>query len=275
VTVRRGSPADYQVAIPSYDRASGVSSKTLAMLRAGGVDPGRVRVYVRDDDPQLPLYRDAARAQGHAVVPLPERGIGPTRQALVNLYDPGTPLLQLDDDVSSLQVAANGKLHPIAQVGAWVEGMFARTAGQDLWVWGVAPVPNAFFLREAQYSAALKFCIATCIGMFTRPGHPVHATRAPVKEDYELSLRAWWYDGAVVRADGVAPKADHYSAGGCASTRSPEVEEQAVRILERDWPGLVRRNTRRKGPYPEVLLARRPRGPRRPASAPLPGAVVV
>jgi hypothetical protein len=271
VTVRRGTPADYQVAIPSYQRPRVCAAKTLRLLRDGGVPPERVTVYCRHDDDDLHLYRVDAAHHGHRVVALGAHGINATRRALVNLYQPGTPLLQLDDDVSALQQVRAGKLHPITDVAGWVAGMFRECAARDLWVWGVAPVPNAFFLREGQLSEGLKFCIATCIGIYTRPGHPVHETTAPVKEDYDLTLRAWWYDGAVLRADDVAPKADHYTAGGCTSTRSPEVEEQAVRILERAWPGLIRRNTKRAGPYPEVLLARRPRGARRPEHAPLPG----
>jgi hypothetical protein len=272
VTVRRGNPTDYLVAVPSYDRAKVCNAKTLKLLRDGGVPPERVTVYCRHDDTQLPAYRADAADHGHRVVALGVRGIGGTRRALLDHYTDGTPLLQLDDDVTALQQVRAGKLHPITDLAAWVEGMFRECAARDLWLWGVAPVPNAFFLREGQLSEGLKFCIATCLGAFTRPGHPVHRTVAPVKEDYELTLRAWWYDGAILRADGVAPKADHYSAGGCTSTRSPEVEEDAVRILERTFPGLVRRNTKRKGPYPEVLLARRPRGLARPASTPLPGA---
>jgi hypothetical protein len=272
VTVRRGRPSDWRVAVPSYQRADLTTQKTLAMLAAGGVDPARVAVYCRDDDPQLDAYRQAAALAGHTVVPLPARGINATRRAIIDCYAPGTPLLQLDDDVSALVEVVDGKLRPLADVAPWVTAMFTETASRDLWVWGVAPVPNAFFLRQGQVSEGLKFCIATCLGTFTRPGHPVHATAAQVKEDYELSLRAWWYDGAVARADGVAPKADHYSAGGCADTRSPAVEEASVQVLERGFPGLVRRNTKRQGPYPEVLLARRGRGPRRPAHTPLPGA---
>lgn len=271
MTFHRGRPADWQVAIPSYQRAKVCNTKTLRLLRDAGVPAERVTVYCRHDDDDLPQYRTDAADYGHRVVALGAHGINATRRALVNLSPSGTPLLQLDDDVSALQQVRAGKLQPIADVAGWVEGMFRECAARDLWVWGVAPVPNAFFLREGQLSEGLKFCIATCIGTFTRPGHPVHETTAPVKEDYDLTLRAWWYDGAVLRADGVAPKADHYTAGGCTSTRSREVEEQAVRILERAWPGLIRRNTKRTGPYPEVLLRRRPRGPRRPEDAPLPG----
>lgn len=271
MTVRRGRPTDWRVAVPSYQRADLLTRKTLPWLLAGGVPADRVTVFLHSTDPQIPAYRAALADSGVRVVATDTRGIRAQRAAILNHYPPGAPLAQADDDVTALAAVRSGRLTPLADVAGWLARMFTETASRDLWVWGVAPVANAFFLREGQVSEGLKFCIGTVWGAFTRPGHPVHAGTAETKEDYEASLRAWWYDGGVVRADGVAPRADHYSPGGCEHLRSPDVEETSVRAIERAFPGLVRRNTKRQGPYPEILLARRGRGPRRPPSTPLPG----
>jgi hypothetical protein len=271
-TVRRGRPSDWRVAVPSYRRARVLAAKTLPWLLDGGVPADRVTVFLHDHDPQLSDYADVLDGAGVRHVTTTARGIRGQRAAILDHYPPGTPLLQADDDVTGLAETRRGKLEALPGLPSWILGMFTETASRDLWLWGVAPVPNAFFLKEGQVSEGLKFCIGTVWGCYTRPGHPVHSGTAETKEDYEACLRAWWYDGAVVRADGVAPKADHYSPGGCEQLRSPAVEEASVQVLERGFPGLVRRNTKRQGPYPEVLLARRGRGPRRPAHTPLPGA---
>jgi hypothetical protein len=62
--------------------------------------------------------------------------------------------------------------------------------------------------------------------------------------------------------DGYAP--DHkYVGTGTAGLEEIEkvrrCEENVSRILER-WPGLVRRNTRRAGTLPEILLNTKRRG---------------
>lgn len=118
-------------------------------------------------------------------------------------------------------------------------------------------MPNHFFLTEGRWTEGLRFLIGTFLGQILRPGHPVHRQTITLKEDYETSLLHYHYDGAVLRADGVAVKADHYTPGGVAAYRSTEAEEAAVQKLMADWPGLVRRNTRRTSP--EVLLAVRKR----------------
>jgi hypothetical protein len=270
--IRRGAPGDYQVAIPSYQRPAMVCAKTLPALTRGGVDPSRITVFLHAHDPKLDDYRTYLPANIGTVI-TDARGINAQRAAIIDTYGPGTPLVQVDDDLSRLVKAIDPKTtHPIGDVDAVLRSMFFETMARDLWVWGLSPTTNAFYMKPGRISVGLRFLLYSMVGTFTRPGHPVHLATVPTKDDYELSLRSWWYDGASVRADGVAAVADLYKApGGCQLTRQPADAETAVTQLLATWPGLVRRNEKRNTGYPEIKLTPRPRHGGHPPTTPPPG----
>ncbi|HEY2194497.1 MAG TPA: hypothetical protein VGH76_19675 [Actinomycetospora sp.] len=269
--IRRGRPSEYQVAIPSYRRPAVLTTKTLPTLIGGGVVPERITVFLHADDPDLEDYR-ALLPYDVDVEVTGAVGITAQRAAILNAYPVGCPLVQVDDDLSGLVKALDAKrTAPVTDIDAVFRSMFYETAARDLWVWGLSPTSNAFYMTPGRITTGLRFCIGTVLGTYTRPGHPVHDGRAATKEDYELCLRAWWWDGGVVRADGIAPDADHYTAGGCSELRTPDVEEASVQALLADWPGLVRRNEKRRSGYPEIKLAVKPRAASHPTTVPPPG----
>lgn len=264
----------YRVAIPSYQRADMLASAALPLLTERGVSPERITVFLHDNDPQRPAYERLAADAGVGLVTTPARGITAQRTAILNHYPEGTPLLSVDDDVTNLREALDSKtLRPVADVDALVRLMFDTTEERGLHVWGLSPVPNAYFMKPGAINEGLKFLIFTFWGCKVRHGHPVHKFTVPYKDEHELSLRAWWYDGATVRHDGVAASANYYTApGGCqaAGRDLAQVEASVVSLLEQ-WPGLVRRNLRRKSDWPEIVLATRKRHDGNPPHVPPPG----
>lgn len=265
----------YQVAIPSYQRPQRLRGKTLATLHTRGVDPQRVTVFLHDHDPHLDEYRAILDGTGIHHEVTSQRGIIDQRSAIIHHYPAGTPLVQLDDDLTDLMRAVDTKtLHPVDNLDEFFRTMFTETAARDLHVWGLAPTLNAFYMKPGRLSEGLKFLIFACVGCYTRPDHPVHSNTVPTKDDYEFSIRSWWWDGAVLRADDVAPKADIYVGdGGCQAegARTRQAAEDAVQELMRQWPGLVKRNTRRNSDFPEILLTPKKRHAGKPAAAQPPG----
>lgn len=265
----------YEIAIPSYQRPDTLARHTLPWLKAGGVDLSRVTVFNHhDDDRFIDRYADLVREHGMRQHVTGAQGIAQQRQHISRYYEPGTPVVNLDDDITNLVKAPDPKhLEPVTDLDHWFQRAFIETAGADLNVWGVNAVVNPFMMNPGRPpSTGLKFAIATCWGFYSRPGHPVHHNTVQVKEDYELSLRAWWYDGGLLRFDDHAVRADHYRIpGGCQSERSPEVSKRAAEKLIGDWPGLVRLNPRRRGEHAEILLASRSRHIGKPTGKAPPG----
>ncbi|MBM4469909.1 hypothetical protein GS982_20145 [Rhodococcus hoagii] len=274
----RMAPRKYQVAIPSFQRAEGIAKKTLPFLLNGGVDPARITIYLHDNDPQLEQYQALAEQHGVTVKATAMRGITPQRTFITNDYPEGTPLVCIDDDVTDVMEALDAKtLRPVQDVDGLFTMMFRETAARDLYLWGLAPVINAFYMKPGRISEGLKFLIFSLFGCYVRPGHPVNEFTVPYKDEHEMSLRAWWWDGAVVRHDGMSAKANFYTdPGGCqaetSTKRTPEKVAYSVAELQRQWPGLVRINDRKKDTgYVEITLTPKKRHGGHPVTTPPPG----
>lgn len=273
----RQSHHDYRIAIPSYQRPRMLTDRTLTALHNGDVDPARIAVFVHAHDEHLADYRRRLDGTGVELVVTDAVGINAQRARIIGHYPAGTPLVQVDDDLTEVVEAIDAKtLRPVDDLDGFFRGMFLQTAARDLWVWGLTASVNPFYMTPGRLTEGLRFLIFALWGCYTRPGHPVHTCTVPTKDDYEMSLRAWWWDGAVVRNDGAAARADIYKApGGCQTTRRPEHAEQGAAKLIADWPGLVRRNTRRRSDFAEILLSPKKRHGGHPVTVPPPGAARV
>lgn len=268
------SARDYQIAIPSYKRPELLSTLTLNLLRTRNINLERVTVFLHEHDPYLDAYRTITTGTGARLHIHNGHGVLAQRHEIARHYPAGTPVVSIDDDVTDIARAVNTKtLQPITDLHAWLMGAFAQCRAADLKIWGINPVANPFYMRPGKPPAmGLKFIIGTLFGFFSRPGHPIHQLTVPVKEDYEISLRAWWWDGGAIRFDDVTAKADHYTApGGCQEYRDPTLSEQATRQLLTDWPGLVRRNPKRTSGHSEILLTPKKRHPGWPTTKQPPG----
>lgn len=265
----------YVVAIPSYQRPNELFAQSIATLSAKRVPMDQVYVFLHDHDPHLDAYLDKLDMLGvHAVV-TPARGIGEQRTAITEHFAPGTHVVGMDDDIQGVMSTTGPRWANAFQVPdlhALFTEMFAHIKEEGLSVWGLAPVDNPFFLKPGRISLGLKLVMFTMFGFINRPGHPVHQGTVRYKDEQEFSLRAWWYDGAVARNDGVAVKTTFYSDGGCqAAGRNFDQVDESVESLLVQWPGLINRAPKRKSPWPEVALARRQRHPGNPDHALPPG----
>jgi hypothetical protein len=259
-----GEAEDYVVAIPSFQRAAGLEAKTLTFLREGGVDLSRVHVFLHAYETQTDEYEALAARTGITLQQTDKVGITAQRTGIPHFFKPGTPIVHMDDDVTGIVEAIDTKhLRDTDDVHSFFRRMFEETHGRGLWVWGLAPVINPFYMRAGHLGEGLKFLIFSLYGSFARPGHPVYDHRVKYKDEHEFSLRAWWYDGAVVRHDGAAARANFMTdPGGCQGdqpaghARDWANVEASIEQLEADWPGLIRRNTRKKDTgFTEITLA--------------------
>lgn len=269
----------YQVAIPSYQRPLELRAQSLATLRNKQVPMDRVHVFLHDNDPHLDEYLLHLDLLGVNVVVTPARGIGEQRTAITEHFAPGTQIVCMDDDIQGVMSATGPRWADAFQVpdlDQLFSAMFEALEEEGLQVWGLAPVDNPFFLKPGRLSTGLKLVMFTMFGFINRPGHPVHQGTVRYKDEQEFSLRAWWYDGGVVRNDGVAVKTTFYAPGGCqAAGRSWDEVEESVQSLLVQWPGLIKRAPKRKSEWPEVALARRQRFAGNHEDVPPPGAAAL
>lgn len=256
-------PEQYQVAIPSYARRLTLSAKTLPLLQRGGVDPSRITVVCATAD-EAAAYRVALMPELYGRIVVAAPSLRAARAHIAGMYPVGTPVVQIDDDVDSVVEALDKKtLRPVADLDRLFTDAFRQAQEQDCYLWGVAPVPNAFYLAPGQVKTGLRFCIGTLFGWWNRgPDHPTQQLVLDEKEDYERTLRFYDHDGKVLRLDGVSMRTRHYDEpGGMQTYRTVDDSHIAAAYLIDKWPQYVSINPRRTGPRAEVVLRARKRAP--------------
>lgn len=268
--------AGYVVVVPSFQRAEKLRRKTLATLLERGIAPEAVYVYTHDHDPQLPEYETLAAETGVHLVTTDAEGIREQRRRIRWDFPEGTHIISMDDDVDKIMTSPTRKWEDRVQVqdlDALFRGMRTEMDRAGLYVWSIVPAYNTWFFSRAagNYATGLFQVMFTMYGFINRHDHPVHDQSAYYKDEEELSLRAWWYDGGVVRHRRLAVQAEHYSPGGCqAEGRVPTDVEASIETLLKEWPGLTSRgkSARATAEWPEVELPHyRGQSPPRPADA--------
>lgn len=244
-------PDEYHVAVISHRRPQRCAERTLAVLEKGGITRDRVTVHV-SDPADVPAYRAAAPGW-HIAAGAP--GLAGNRNHVSSIYPAGQPLVCCDDDIQGIDALMPGgrSLWPVADLHVLFISAFHQAALAGATLWGTAPSSNPFYMRPGT-SRGLKFCIGVLHGVINRPAEKL---TCHCKDDYERTLLRWEKDGTVIRLDDVVARHTYDgNAGGLAAINGRTVDKaQAdVHYLMQRWPGVVRLNTTRKSPYPEILL---------------------
>lgn len=256
----------YEVAIPSHARAETLASKTLPMLADGGVDRGRVRVFVPTG--QIDEYRAVLDPGTFSeIVPLDyvpgptpdeiEAGpasVGIARNRIARWYPAGTDLLQVDDDMRGLIRRVDDQtVVDVDDIDGLVSAGFDLASRNACYLWGVYPAPNPYFMKSRVRVDHLYIGA----GMFgTRLRHdPCELVVLDDKEDFERSIRFYERDGAVLRIEWVSWRTEGYAgAGGLQTVRTDPNIERSARWLASRYPGLCRLNMAKKSGKAEVRL---------------------
>ena len=248
---------EYRIAIPTYNRPELIQKAALAWLERSAVSKEQVDVWVSGES-QLPLYKDLPQ-HWRARMRIGAKGLVGNRRAAEAAYlsEGVGRVLWLNDDVFSVRRLAQGKkaLHevPIQKVAddGWRE---CQRAGA--WLWGIYAVDNWFFMSERVHHD-LRYVVGCFYGVRLPAGEYLQPRYGDAKEDYERALRFYTVDRRLVRLDYYSPKTIYYNSPEIF----PDVQavEENIRNLEQRWPAWVRRNRRKKSPFPEISIKDRGR----------------
>lgn len=243
---------DYSVAIPSYRRASTLAEKTLPMLLNGGVDPGRITVFVCDDE------RDAY-AEKLSRFPVSFADAKPTLRAARNIiaryYPAGHPVVEVDDDLKGLIRRLDDKtVEPVINLHPLFVRAFDEADREGARLWGLYPVKNPYFMKD-RITTDLKYIGGGLFGLrFTGKDDPDFVVLDD-KEDFERSCRFYLHDGKVVRFGNVSWLTTGYGgAGGMQTYRTDDTISAGAREMVRLFPDLATLNLSKKSGHAEVRL---------------------
>jgi len=256
----RGTSISYVVAIPSYDRPEAIKQKTLKTLAEGGVPSNLVHIFVANKAEEK-RYKEAIPKDMYGKIVVGKIGITEQRKFIVKYYPEGQAIVSVDDDVEGLyRKKSDSELSKIKNVHKFFSDAFTRLKKENLYIWGIYPVFNAFFMKN-NTSTDLKFIIGTLYGFINRKTKTIQpSSKIKEKEDYEQSIKYFIKDGGVVRFNDVTVKAKKHSPGGLGITNNRlEANRVAANYLEKTYPGYVSIFHRDNG-MTEVRMARIKRG---------------
>lgn len=205
---------DYVVAIPSFQRTDILNSATLPTLLRHGVDLERVTVWTANDDERKTYEAELA----HKVrVRTAQPGVLGARQFYHSAYPEGTPIVNLDDDISGIQQKNGDKLQdPQFTFDQIVETGFSICEKTNAKIWGLNPVSNGWFMRD-HLTVGLRYICAIFFGSYAgdqEMGGERIVNASGSGEDFEMSIKSFIAHGSTVRFEFLTPLTKYFANGG-------------------------------------------------------------
>jgi hypothetical protein len=244
----------YVVAIPSYNRHNEIIDKTLTTLLDGGVNKNKIFIFVANKA-QESIYMNAIPKTLYNKIVVGKLGIANQRVFISNYFPVNKYIVSLDDDVEELQMLRGEKLVKVRDLDGFFKDAYKILKKEHLYIWGVYPVRNAFFMYNT-ISTDLKFIIGVTFGYINRKLKEL-VPKAEGKEDIEQSILYYKMDGGVVRFNNIVPKTKFNAPGGLGTDRQ-EMNKKAAEYLKQKYPEIITIFHRKNG-MTEVRLARLPR----------------
>lgn len=221
------------IAIPSKGRPTGVKSTQLL--------PGATLYVPRSE-------ADDYRRAGHAnVVEVPDtvRGITKTRNYILETAS-DERVVFVDDDAKNVgwvELKASNCKHQkltTTELESEFTKLFDLTEQLGYRLWGVATQSAPRSVYPWKPFLWHTYVTASCMGVLRSKCR--FDESFPVKEDYELCLRAIKEDGGIVGARYLYWENEHWTTeGGCKQYRTGEMEADCTKRLMKLYPGLIRR----------------------------------
>ena len=229
---------NFVIAIPSKGRANICSTQKIFKSALFYVPESEVQQY-------------AIHSNNIIGVPNSVRGITATRNYILK-NNAGVNVFFIDDDLQyfgyversdlkykvkrltdeSIAISVIEQLFEITyQLGAKINGFF--TVGNNLsnYSW------NPFLMNGV--------CLGSCMGIIN-DGTYYFDENYEVKEDYELTLRNIKEGRPTVRTNILFMQHEHTQlSGGCKDSRRIEKEKKALKMLIKEYPGMIKKATHR------------------------------
>lgn len=244
---------DYQINIPSYQRSATVANRTLAFLGKHNINREQVTIWVANEQ-EHDTYRKALDSSWR--IGISALGLVPSRCHYHQHHAPGTPIVNIDDDVSELLVAKDNRLIPYpGSLDKFITQAFTTAERCRVRLWGINGAANAMYLKQ-RATMGLRYLVGAFFGSYAHDPifNLANRNHQSSGEDFEATLMAFERDNAVLRYDGVTIKTAYFAEGGIdaelKARGTPERQaDHAQRLvaLAKQYPDLAATYTKAGG----------------------------
>lgn len=188
-------------------------------------------------------------------VPKEVRGITSTRNWILKNTDEKWVVF-LDDDVKDcgyLKLLERKTIHiKIKDEKFWNDEfvkLFDLTEQLSYKIWGVKTESATRAMYPYKPFLFKSYVTASCMGIIN-DGEYYFDERYKVKEDYEICLRHIRDKGGILAARYLHWENDHWEQdGGCKDYRTVEMEKNCIKMLIKDFPGMVKNVSRKANKF--------------------------
>jgi hypothetical protein len=227
---------NFEIAVPSYNRANLIGKKTLKLLLDFNVPIDKIRIFVRDEEQKKMYEEQIGKAWNFHITG--QSGIDATRNYLRYYYH-HTDLdgvLFIDDDITDFTDMGKPIQQPFMEL---VEYFFTETKDRGGRLFAVNALNNVFYMRD-KITTTLRYCIGAFQGLILDKKKDIIFCDLGHFEDFQFTCEHFIEDGCVVRFDrfGITTKYFELQGGICGNlggmkARQKEMEENAHYMVAR------------------------------------------
>ena len=232
---------DYVICIPSYNRVECLKNKTLNMLEENNIDKNKIYIYVVLDE-----YLDYLKAFPEYRVIMGEKGLLKQRDFIYK-HQVNKNIVMIDDDVEKLIEKDNNEidLDGVIKLG------FSECDKNNTKIWGIYPVPNAFFMKNT-ITSDLKFIVGSFFGIVNDTGNSFMMWNEDQCEDFARTLHHYNIYNSVVRINWISSKTNYYKEKGGLQdlyTKQERIDNEAIffKKLADKYPNFCRLDKKKNG----------------------------
>jgi hypothetical protein len=248
--------SDVRIAIPTYNRPELIQRSTLKMIEDSGIPCERVDIWISGQS-QVALY-DKLPSKWRRRFFVGEKGLVKNRvRAEETHYVDGQRILWVNDDVFKIRKTNGpGKPWTICNLDDVIRDGFSAISGTNSHLWGIYQTDNKLWSSNGrEVFHGLCYVVGCFYGIIHRRDRSLYPVFGDAKEDYERALRFFSRDGSITRLNRFHPKTIYYNSPEIF-TKLPQIESN-VAWIEATWPHLVKRNSKKGSPWPEINLRNR------------------
>ena len=214
---------NFQIAIPSYNRAKKLRAQTLDFLTSEQVDPQMITVFVASEE-ERKEYEKVLLPNTYGRLVVGNLGLAEQRNFIHQYYPLGTQFLFIDDDIKNLKWL--NQRHLVA----FVSEMFQIAEAKGINLWSIQPASTLLFCKER-----VRIGKMFCVGCFYGQVNTEDAEIPPLSacEDKYRSLYRWKADGQTMRYDGCCPNTTYFSKGGLSEYRKTRQYQDTVEVCNK------------------------------------------
>ena len=231
---------DFKIVIPSKGRADTICDKTISMLLNYHIPMNKVYVFVVQEESHA--YKVALPNVCNVIVGVD--GINKQRDFIATYFADGTPLVSLDDDITSVHLLNidNDIIHSgtkkLVGLDTLIYETFFKLQSYGLNLASIYPVPRATycFLKHNE-STDLRFCLGAFRIYFNKKH--LEKRKFILLEDYETTLKYYLNDGGVLRINDITIYVDYNKKGtqkGGITNRTVEAKKKEVNEFVDKYP---------------------------------------